>query len=420
MKKRIFRTLIALLLVVGLVAIPNTKADAAYRLKAKFVITDGLLRDYRGGSSTVKIPTKVKEIGFEAFSGNKKVKKIVIPKTVKKINQRAFYDCPNLKEIVIGSGVTTIDESAFAACPKLAKIKLNSGVTSVGIDILKGTKWLKNNKKAEFVVNNGCLLAYNGKGGDVVVPATVTSIADRVFYKNKKIKSITFEGNLKWIGKESFYACKKLERVDLPASFNRIGTDAFVSCSKLREMNFANEQVFVSGGALKGTPYYKSFKPDENGFLIINGTLEKYTGSKTSVVIPDGVRNIGRESLMNNKKATKFTIPQSVIEIEDNAFHNCSKMKQITIPGSVIAIGMGAFSECMGLKKVVVKNGTKNIGENAFYRCKKLVKVTLPKSISSIHYSAFYQCNKKMKIYCKKKSVAAKFAASNMYKYTPS
>lgn len=43
---------------------------------------------------------------------------------------------------------------------------------------------------SDFQIENGELVEYTGKGGDVVIPDSVTSIGDRAFYDCHRLTSI--------------------------------------------------------------------------------------------------------------------------------------------------------------------------------------------------------------------------------------
>ena len=120
-----------------------------------------------------------------------------------------------------------------------------------------------------------------------------------------------------------------------------------------------------------GHPY---IAPEENGpakdFEIQNGVLIKYTGHDQDVVIPDGVRTIGRKSFF------------------------CCKLHSVTIPKGVTSICSYAFSSCTELTSIVIPDGVRSIGERAFDDCKNLTSVVLPKSVRSIGPAAFSGCPK--------------------------
>ena len=55
---------------------------------------------------------------------------------------------------------------------------------------------------------------------------------------------------------------------------------------------------------------------DTKDFIIENGTLVDYTGQGETVIIPDGVTEIGQGAFRNCRNLTNITIPDSVRKIE--------------------------------------------------------------------------------------------------------
>lgn len=85
--------------------------------------------------ATVKIPTKifyyssypVYGIKANAFSSNKKLKKVVIGEGIKEISKNAFYKCSKLKTVQLKSTkLKKVGSNAFAKIAKKAKIKVPS------------------------------------------------------------------------------------------------------------------------------------------------------------------------------------------------------------------------------------------------------------------------------------------------------
>ncbi|MDE5613241.1 MAG: leucine-rich repeat domain-containing protein, partial [Treponemataceae bacterium] len=85
-------------------------------------------------------------------------------------------------------------------------------------------------------------------------------------------------------------------------------------------------------------PYMKSGRI--NGW----GVLTKYSGSESTVVIPDGVSGIGESAFYSCTRLTSVTIPDSVTSIGEYAFSGCTNLTSVTIPDSVTSIGFSAYS----------------------------------------------------------------------------
>ena len=74
--------------------------------------------------------------------------------------------------------------------------------------------------------------------------------------------------------------------------------------------------------------------------------------SLTSVIIPNGVNDIGQSAFYNCDALTSVSIPNSVTDIEAEAFQNCITLTSVTIPGSVTNLGYRAFFLCYDLTSV--------------------------------------------------------------------
>lgn len=96
----------------------------------------------------------------------------------------------------------------------------------------------------DFVIENGVLVKYNGKGGEVVVPDGVTKIDAKVFRKKSKITSVVVPEGVREIGDFAFQECTKLERVLLPQSLEMVRKGAFDYCRSLTELIFPQSTQF--------------------------------------------------------------------------------------------------------------------------------------------------------------------------------
>ena len=179
-----------------------------------------------------------------------------------------------------------------------------------------------------------------------------------------------------------------------------------------------------------------SWKLSEDGTLTIsgNGAMSNdwapgisapwYTNREKilTVIIENGVTNIGNYAFEACSVLTSIMIPESVTSIGEKAFYNCSSLASLTIPKSVASIGYGIFYNCSSLTNVtveaenpvyhsdgncIIKTADKelvagckysvipadgsvtSIGRSAFNTCSE--NITLPESIISIGDYAFYK-----------------------------
>ena len=88
---------------------------------------------------------------------------------------------------------------------------------------------------SDFQIENGELVEYTGKGGDVVIPDSVTSIGDRAFYDCHRLTSISIPDSVTSIGKEAFSGCSRLTSISVPDSVTSIEAPAFTECENLQD-----------------------------------------------------------------------------------------------------------------------------------------------------------------------------------------
>ena len=133
-------------------------------------------------------------------------------------------------------------------------------------------------------------------------------------------------------------------------------------------------------------------------FNLTTGTITKYNGTDTVVVIPSKINGFTVETIghgaFERSAVTSVTIPDSVTAIHDSAFAYCSSLTNISIPNSVTAIGSFAFEGCTKLESITLPSSLLTISEFLFYDCSQLTTIHIPDSVSSIRTYAFYNCGK--------------------------
>lgn len=88
-----------------------------------------------------------------------------------------------------------------------------------------------------------------------------------------------------------------------------------------------------------------------------------------------------------------LVIPEGVTEIGAYAFECCSVLESVTLPASLRSIGKGAFSGCVALTAVEIPEGVESIGDGAFFFCRKLTSVSLPGSLREVGNFLFAECD---------------------------
>ena len=93
--------------------------------------------DYFLRESEIKsiiIPSHIKSIGRDAFSGCTSLTSVTIPDSVTSIGLGAFCECSSLTSIIIPDNVMSISDYAFYYCTGLTSVIIPDSVTSIGYD----------------------------------------------------------------------------------------------------------------------------------------------------------------------------------------------------------------------------------------------------------------------------------------------
>ena len=141
---------------------------------------------------------------------------------------------------------------------------------------------------------------------------------------------------------------------------------------------------------------------DYDDFIIDeNHVLRGYKGSKTTIVIPNDVTEIGDSVFRGDMQLTRIAVPASVTKIGDSAFEpivsstgsSWSKAGTSKVfsfedteahPSHLREIGKRAFAEGGASGVMVLPEGVTTLGEEAFSNCLSLNGITLPDSVREI------------------------------------
>ena len=333
---------------------------------------------------------KVTEIAADAFnsmSGVSKVDFTYAKDTLTTIGARAFFSCTSLTELV---GIEDL-----------------TALTSVGEDALYGTAWMNAATEGNDIVAGKVLVRYMGEYGtgdvldlttasyeyiapyafsdykptDIKLPATVKGIGENAF-NGLTVGSVEVaEGcNIAYIAASAFEGTPFLAnatshvivgnvfyravesvlqadsgKVTIPEGVNVVAASAFAGTS-LAEVTLAEGADIISAGerTLNGTPYLKN---DADDFVILGSVLVSYTGSDTTVVVPDEVKYVAPGAFGKTVKHVIFRSTSEIAGIADYAFSRATALELVAIYADSLdveafAAAPYAFADATGRKAV--------------------------------------------------------------------
>lgn len=245
----------------------------------------------------------------------------------------------------------------------------------------------------------------------VVIPNSVTAIAAYTFYNCTGLKSVTFGDKLKTIGNQAFYGCSRLESITLSNEIEEIGTFAFtqsgltsieIPSGIIEQSAFNNcenlKSVVIGDGVTEiGNSVFQDCTKLET--ISIGNSVEKIgidalnNCAIKSLKIPDNVEEIGYNICRECKELESVEIGNGVITISDMSFFQCENLKSVLIGESVETINRSAFAGCYKLESIVIPNNVETIKEQAFEACGRLKSITLGSELKTIEQNVFRGCD---------------------------
>lgn len=140
----------------------------------------------------------------------------------------------------------------------------------------------------------------------------------------------------------------------------------------------------------------------ENGVLTISGkgAMDSYDKASaqpwykdrtqiTSVVVKDGITEIGNFAFYGLTNLNSVSIADSVTKIGGYAFKNCTALTSVQLPEKLESIGESAFYGCSGLSEISFPADLKVIGSYAFSRSTGIKQITFEGDAPEIQTGAF-------------------------------
>ncbi len=195
---------------------------------------------------------------------------------------------------------------------------------------------IKNLRNDEFFIQNGILLEYRGKGGEVTVPEGVTVVGHGSF-TGKKVTKVEIPHSVREIGDAAFQSCDELTSITIPGSVKKIGVAVFFGCTKLSTVVL------------------------EEGLSVIGNNMFAFCLALKTVEIPSSVKRIEALSFFDCTSLESISLFEGLEVIESDSFSECRSLENVAIPASVREVGARAFEKCEKLDRVYVSKKTKYV-----------------------------------------------------------
>lgn len=254
----------------------------------------------------------------------------------------------------------------------------------------------------------------------LILPDSLKGISGRAFNQTNLRGSLILPYGLKYIGGEAFAQVRALTgELYIPSTVEYIGDGAFCYTELSGEvvlpehMNFLGGNVFKECKFLTGQIHIPegldelntSFAPNMTAKVVqIPQGVKKVKGlggQPASVVIPEGVEEIGQYAFSNLPSLQgDIKIPSTVRVIGGEAFVNTS-ISHISLPEGLEFIQGSTFYGCRYLQDTITIPSTViQIQSHAFHDCEKLNAVVLPKRLEEIKEGAFENCRSLYYVQC--------------------
>ncbi len=248
-------------------------------------------------TQNVIVSDGIEEIQLSAFYKSSVVS-VQLPSSIKTIANNAFTGCMSLKEINLPDGLLSIGSATFKDCLELEQITLPASVKEISNNLF-----------------NGCL-----KLKSFNVPAGITSIGDSAFAGCEQLGQITIADTVTKIGASAFEGCKAVTSLALPSSLTSVGANIVKGCDSLT-LNVNGNSKYLGNGTtshlvlIEASPAdvaQGEFRVSNDAIVIADGAFDSIKDDVQKIFIAN-VKSVGA----NTFKYTSINKTTSQLDYTD-------------------------------------------------------------------------------------------------------
>jgi len=305
--------------------------------------------------SRISLPKCITVIGKSWFQDCAKLENLTIPEAVSSICKGAFFGCSSLKALTIPAAVTTIGELAFWKCERLTSITVVGEITDIGEDafadcfsltaenvsqefeerLWKSYTHTALYRQCETKLKNGYTLLQHEKA---FIKQHIDDFALQAI-KQQGVALLTAT----LIASSASLAQAENYRQSLKSTDELYGV-----LTNYIDMHFtAEQQAEYQAQRAKGIKQTADEWRSVYTFTR-DGVIEKYIGCDSVAYVPSAIGEtavtcIGAGAFQQTA-VQSVVIEDGVAQIGMRAFYQCNALKTVTVPASVTKIGAAAFA----------------------------------------------------------------------------
>lgn len=378
---------------------------------------DMLIKCTPNGCKKIAIPTGIKTIGKDCFTGTD-VEEVILPEGIERIEPCAFANCTELKKINFPETLNVIKDRVFLNCHLLTEVILPETLAELGNYAFydTGIKKLVLPKRATLV---GVSTFSSIKIETIDIPKDFT-LGKSMFFICQNLRAVNFEADQVTIPEKCFYHCTSLAEIDINKALS-IKDSAFLKCYNLsvstipahayvetyafsetgvtdvtiEDISKIGKGAFAECNSLKKLTINVADGLEAANGLSIPEELVRECRNLQTVIFTGHTENLSsikRLAFKNTEMLTEISLPDNICLIEEYAFYN-SSIKNIRLPENLEQIGNYAFA-MSNLESITVPDKITKLGKGIFNSCYKLTEAVLPESITAIPDETFLACHK--------------------------
>ena len=391
------------------------------------------------GVGTLSIPASVTSIGEGAFESSASITSLVWPDGVKSLGTGAFRGCSGLVDVRMPDSVTSMGIGIFANCSNLEKVYLSNSITNIPTGLFDGC-----GKLTEITIGASVThidhMAFAGFGSQTkfyfVVPSEPHDITiENGFnsgsghaFSSSAVPYFKYEEGVSDPDINLYFRASQIVQgqsgvLHIEAALSK----TYNWCNKYRIITHYSgdcEEVLSYDGKLTVRPRTDGGEGNDGSGKM--GDCAEFTVNEvryisflpiTSIVIEDGVTEIGTYAFYQCVDTVTVTIGKDVKRIGAGAFDACTALRTVSAPEGfkaletldtsafyscvalqtfpslaltkLTAIGGQVFEKCSSLQEIILPEGIQSIGAFAFSGCGSLKPLIIPKTVTTIGMNAF-------------------------------